>query len=678
MKKLKIFLADLSHNYMLTSQQYMPYTVGLVASYTKKIFGDLIEVRLFKYPDKLYKALNQEGCDVLGCTTYVWNYNLAHWACRVAKAKNPNVITVLGGPSFVKKTNLKKEYFLKNDYIDVRVPYEGEIAFSNLLKLILKHGIKNKNKIFSGIIDGCVYLNKKSNQLVEGGQPRIQSLDIVPSPYITGLMDEFFDGNLGPTIQTTRGCPFKCNFCHESDDHFHKIKKHEIQFVHEELEYIGKKAHETKTVAYLSVADSNFGMFLKDKFVSEKILELNKKYNWPLGIIMSTGKHFERVFETTYMLKDLFDFTMSVQSMSQDVLDVSGRTNIPVTKFKKFAEMLRKKGRPTTSETLLPLPKESLKSFFKGMKELIEMKVSRIVSNTLMFLDGTVYEDKEYTDKYGYVSKYRLLPRQFGIYGGEKIFETEKVGITTNTLSFKDYLETRKFAFIIEMLFNSKIFREIEYFLEDYKFSYYEYIYFVYKNLKNAHPDIQNIMQSFERQSVQELKDSEESLSKYYSREDNFKKILNGEEGGNLKYIHKGLLLSKYQNVWLDFALNHLKKFLISNEIKIGKDFNNIISFIRCKFDGILDASKTRVAISNSFDFDIIKWINQENRTRRPLREFKNGRRIRIKFTYDKNQITERDYHFKKYKPNNRLNLSNIMLAIRPQQKLFRKYQYAE
>ena len=185
-------------------------------------------------------------------------------------------------------------------------------------------------------------------------------------------------------------------------------------------------------------------------------------------------------------------------------------------------------------------------------------------------------------------------------------------------------------------------------------------------------------MQSFERQSVQELKDSEESLSKYYSREDNFKKILNGEEGGNLKYIHKALLLSKYQNVWLDFALNHLKKFLISNEIKIGKDFNNIISFIRCKFDGILDASKTRVAISNSFDFDIIKWINQENRTRRPLREFKNGRRIRIKFTYDKNQITERDYHFKKYKPNNRLNLSNIMLAIRPQQKLFRKYQHAE
>ena len=71
----------------------------------------------------------------------------------------------------------------------------------------------------------------------------------------------------------------------------------------------------------------------------------------------------------------------------------------------------------------MPLPKESLKSFFKGMEGLIEMKVSRIVSDTIMLLDGTVYEDKEYTDKYGYKAKYRLLPLRFGIYGGEKVFE---------------------------------------------------------------------------------------------------------------------------------------------------------------------------------------------------------------------------------------------------------------
>ena len=677
MRKLKIFLADLSHNYRPTSGNYMPYTVGLVASYAKKIYGDLLDIRLFKFPDKLYQALNNEHCDMIGCTTYVWNQNLSHWACKVAKSKNPNVITVLGGPNFVKNTKLRKEYFLKNDYIDVRVPYEGEIAFSNLLKLILEHGIKSKDKILKAPINGCVFLNKKTNEVVSANQARIQSLDIVPSPYTAGIMDEFFVGDLGPVIQTTRGCPFKCNFCHESDDYFHKIKNHETLFAEEELEYIGKKAFETNTTGYLVIADSNFGMFLRDKFISEKILDLKEKYNWPLGISISTGKHFERVFNTTFMLKNLFDFTVSVQSMNQDVLDATGRTNIPVTKYKKFTQVLRQKGQSATSETLIPLPKESLKSFFKGMEELMQMKVTRIVSNTIMFLDGTPYEDKNYTDQYDYKAKYRLLPRQYGIYGGEKIFEVEKVGITTSTLSFEDYLQTRTFAFIIEMLFNSKILRELEYLLEDYKLNYYDFIYFIYTNLKNAPEGIKEVIKSFEKQSIHELKDTEESLAKYYSNEKNFKKVDGGEEGGNLKYIHKALLLSKHHDSWINYVLIYLKKFLVSKNIKIGEDFNDVSSFIKCKQDGVLDSSRSRTPVTNSFDCDIIQWINQESRTK-TLKEFKNGQKFKVKFSYDKNQIIERDHHFKRYESNTPLDLSNIMLAIRPQEKLFRKYHTIE
>ena len=42
---------------------------------------------------------------------------------------------------------------------------------------------------------------------------RIKSLDEIPSPYLTGILDEFFDGRLVPMIQTNRGCPFSCTFC---------------------------------------------------------------------------------------------------------------------------------------------------------------------------------------------------------------------------------------------------------------------------------------------------------------------------------------------------------------------------------------------------------------------------------------------------------------------------------
>ena len=174
--------------------------------------------------------------------------------------------------------------------------------------------------------------------------------------------------------------------------------------------------------------------------------------------------------------------------------------------------MLRNKGRTTLSETIVPLPKETLNSFFKGMMELMDWKVSRIITNTVMFLHGTIYKDKKYINKFNYQSKFRLVSGQFGIYGGEKVFEYEEVGVSTNTMSFDEYLETRIFSFLVEMLYNSKIFREIEFFLEDHKLSYYHYVYSVYKALKNSHADIKKVIESLVNQSIYELKDSEESL----------------------------------------------------------------------------------------------------------------------------------------------------------------------
>ena len=106
-----------------------------------------------------------------------------------------------------------------------------------------------------------------------------------------------------------------------------------------------------------------------------------------------------------------------------------------------------------------------------------------------------------------------------------------------------------------------------------------------------------------------------------------------------------------------------------------GSSFNsNVSSFIKCKHDGILDSSKSRTPLTNSFDFDIIQWINQGARTK-TLREFKNGKKFKVQFTYDQTQLIERDHYFKRYKSNTQLDLSNIMLAIKPQDKLFRKYQ---
>ena len=49
-------------------------------------------------------------------------------------------------------------------------------------------------------------------------------------------------------------------------------------------------------------------------------------------------------------------------------------------------------------------------------------------------------------NKYGLKSKYRILPKEFGEYGEEKIFEIEKICVATNTMDYQGYLNCRNYS----------------------------------------------------------------------------------------------------------------------------------------------------------------------------------------------------------------------------------------
>ena len=170
----------------------------------------------------------------------------------------------------------------------------------------------DRKKIFDHPIDGCIFIQpdtKKNSQIeqklvVGKSLERIKDLDEIPSPYLGGTLDKFFDGKLTPFLETNRGCPFTCSFCHTGSDYYHKLNKFSSERVKGEIEYIAKRSG-SLGISNLHMADVNFGMYQQDRKVCEWLMESKKKYGWPLQIMATTGKNAKnRIMEVTDTLRN--------------------------------------------------------------------------------------------------------------------------------------------------------------------------------------------------------------------------------------------------------------------------------------------------------------------------------------------------------------------------------------
>ena len=96
--RIKISFADLSHTGHFCNTT--PYGVSLVAAYAIKKFGDNVEPRLFKVPEKLISYLGQTKPQVACFSNYIWNANLSYMIAEQFKAHASESIIVFGGPYY--------------------------------------------------------------------------------------------------------------------------------------------------------------------------------------------------------------------------------------------------------------------------------------------------------------------------------------------------------------------------------------------------------------------------------------------------------------------------------------------------------------------------------------------------------------------------------------------------
>lgn len=684
-KKLTVYLCDLTYDTIILVSDTIPINIGFIGSYMKKIFGNQIEISLFKYPETLIKAIKNIPPDIICLSNYSWNSNLSEYLASVAKKSNPNVITIQGGTNFPHKQDLQLKFLSERLATDIYTVLEGEKSCSNIVQRVIDCE-RNRNKIFDKTIDGCVFIRPNSKNLskkdflVGQSLERIKDLDEVPSPYLTGILDKFFDGKLTPFIETNRGCPFTCSFCHTGSDYFHKLNKFSSKRVKDEIDYIGKKAGKLG-ITNLHMADVNFGMYPQDRQVCQWLLESKEKYGWPLQVMSTTGKNSKkRVIEITSILGNMFSVNMSLQSMDDQVLKNIKRSNIKLDHMIEVNDHLIKEGRSTKAELIMPLPGESKNSFIRGLDSILNSNASAVTIYTLMMLHGTEFKSPEYRDKFKYKGKYRIVPLNFGEYNGKRVFDYEEVGVETKNLSFNDYLFLRGLALLVETLHNGRPFNEFFKYAKFFNIQPASLLKILYDNVSEAPINVKKIIDEFISETKGELWDSGEALVKHYVKDENYNKLKKGLVGGNLIYKYKSISLTESGLDWINFFEKQLYKILsekqkdIISTKEIKLEISEIAKFCRLKINGLLKIDDNVKSIKTKFCFDILKWLDDGCVKRLSKYKFVSQEEILI-FEFSQDQIKMRSDYFKRYGTDIN-SLSKIVTRISNLEGQFRKVRY--
>jgi len=272
-KKIIVYLADLANTGFGLSPQTVPLAIGYIKTYAMRQLPEHVDIRLFRTFEDLFAAIQNKEPDIVGCSWYGWNRSITVNALSYIKSKFPRIITVIGGANVCEKIEGALRDFKEFPFIDIMIPNEGEIPFVNLLEKIIKGG---KDSIFETGIDGVFFLSRLKDKIITGEAiPLVDDINIFPSPYLKGCLDQFLSAGLMPIIQASRGCPFRCAFCVSAKDSWKKLRTFEINRVKQEISYLESHAKDRG----IRFTDENFGIFPRDLEIARFIAGLRARKN---------------------------------------------------------------------------------------------------------------------------------------------------------------------------------------------------------------------------------------------------------------------------------------------------------------------------------------------------------------------------------------------------------------
>ena len=320
---------------------------------------------------------------VVGFSCYIWNIEETLVVCSMLKKIRPDLTIVLGGPEVSYDTEV---WLRRSADIDFIVVGEGEETFLHLLD-----ELETTRKFH--MVFGIGYRDERTNVLVVN--PPRPKLDLAntPSPY-RFAEDVPTLPNRIVYFETSRGCPFSCQFCLSSIEV--GVRYYDIERTKSDLLYLIQSG--AKLIKFV---DRTFN--IKRDYALDIFQFLIDNHNgcvFQFEITADIMRPEVLEFLNEHAPKGVFRFEIGVQSTNETTNAIVQRKQ-NFAKLTRTVNLVRAGGKIDQHLDLIAgLPMEDYGSFRNTFNDVFTLEPEELQLGFLKMLRGTGLRRE--ADKYGY------------------------------------------------------------------------------------------------------------------------------------------------------------------------------------------------------------------------------------------------------------------------------------